>query len=109
MSFSTQFQPIRARFADVLLAIKNQIIAKAVFSAGLVKIVAKDDPPTTSAPQLVYLRARRFMVIQDQNTSAGKLDTRLNRQLDIYLSNRVSLDPVNSDEIWLTAVGRSYY
>ncbi len=102
-------QPKRTDMGEILLAIKAQIVARAVVPPSMVQLTIADSPPSTKAEKLVYLRPRRFMAGQDEVRSAGRLDTRVMRQIDVYLRSRVSLDPINGDEIWLTDLNRGFF
>ncbi len=100
------YQPIRARFSSILLALKARIIARAVVPAAQLEIIADDQPPPTKGEKLVYLRPRRHSAGQPQVESAGRLDTRLTRTVDVFVRTRATIDKISSSEQWLTDQAR---
>lgn len=96
-------QPKRTSIREILLAVKQRLVAKEVLPSGLIKILAsRNTVPKIQAEQMLFLRPGGRITGRKQNDGEGRIAAKIYRRLEIVVVNRVSLDAVDEDEIFLT-------
>lgn len=95
---------IRTKLSVILKTVRDRLITKLRFNPSRVSIAVElpTGVPDTQADQTVYLKPLSQAPDDAVTFAAGRVDTRLSRQVAVVLRTRLHLDELYSDEALLT-------
>lgn len=89
--------------SEILLAIRERLIDKKVFSPDQVYLSMRMNPPVhVVANQYAIILPVIQNAIQAQATGHGRYATGMDARIDVYVRSRLALDQLHKDTQWLT-------
>src|SRR5262245_40060411 len=92
----------RAKFADILLLLKAQLVTSTGIGSEQVRVVARDDVPPFTGSQHLLLRPRSPVPQTEETWSAGRVVPLVRRSVACILRTPLYVDQSDMDYHWLT-------